>query len=104
MSSADSLLRATLNRLVVRLGHGLVDAAASLAVLAQDAPERLSREWDLFQQEVAAEADRLEQEFAQPGDANTSSTQASEQDQAQAQIDRLRAKVADLNRKVEVKH
>ncbi len=104
MSSPDSLLRATLNRLAARLSHGLADAAVGLAALAQDAPERLSNEWDLFQQEVIAEADRLEQEFAQPGDANTSSTQASEQDQAQAQIDRLRAKVADLNRKVEVKH
>ncbi len=84
MSSPDSLLRATLNRLAARLGHGLADAAAGLALLAQDAPERFSKEWDLFQQEVIAEADRLEQESGQD------------------QIDRLRAKVADLNRQVEI--
>ena len=103
MSSPDSLLRATLNRLAARLSHGLADAAVGLAALAQDAPERLSDEWDLFQQEVIAEADRLEQEIDQAEEVKASSSaQASES--AQAQIDRLRAKVADLNRKVEVKH
>jgi len=103
MSSPDSLLRATLNRLAARLSHGLADAAVGLAALAQDAPERLSNEWDLFQQEVIAEADRLEQEIDQAEEVMASSSaQASES--AQAQIDRLRAKVADLNRKVEVKH
>jgi uncharacterized protein YceH (UPF0502 family) len=103
MSSPDSLLRATLNRLAARLSHGLAEAAVGLAALAQDAPERLSNEWDLFQQEVIAEADRLEQEIDQAEEVKASSSvQASES--AQAQIDRLRAKVADLNRKVEVKH
>jgi len=103
MSSPDSLLRASLNRLAARLSHGLADAAVGLAALAQDAPERLSNEWDLFQQEVIAEADRLEQEIDQAEEVKASSSvQASES--AQAQIDRLRAKVADLNRKVEVKH
>jgi len=103
MSSPDSLLRATLNRLAARLSHGLADAAVGLAALAQDAPERLSNEWDLFQQEVIAEADRFEQEIDQAEEVKASSSvQASES--AQAQIDRLRAKVADLNRKVEVKH
>ncbi len=103
MSSPDSLLRATLNRLAARLSHGLADAAVGLAALAQDAPERLSNEWDLFQQEVIAEADRLEQEIDQAEEVKASSSvQASES--AQAQIDRLRAKVADLNLKVEVKH
>lgn len=103
MSSPDSLLRATLNRLAARLSQGLSEAAVGLAALAQDAPERLSNEWDLFQQEVIAEADRLEQEIDQAEEVKASSSaQASES--AQAQIDRLRAKVADLNRKVEVKH
>ena len=61
MSSPDSLLRATLNRLAARLGHGLADAAAGLAVLAKDAPERFTKEWHLFQHEVMAQPERLEQ-------------------------------------------
>lgn len=91
-----------MNRLAARLGHGLADAAAGLALLAQDAPERFSKEWDLFQQEVIAEADRLEQESGEVSEAKATSSPVSNQDQAQDQIDRLRAKVADLNRQVEI--
>ena len=91
-----------MNRLAARLGHGLADAAAGLAVLAKDAPERFSKEWDLFQQEVIAEADRLEQESGEVSETKATSSPVSNQDQAQDQIDRLRAKVADLNRQVEI--
>ncbi len=91
-----------MNRLAARLGHGLADAAAGLAVLAKDAPERFSKEWDLFQQEVIAEADRLEQESGEVSETKATSSPVSNQEQAQDQIDRLRAKVADLNRQVEI--
>ena len=91
-----------MNRLAARLGHGLADTAAGLALLAQDAPERFSKEWDLFQQEVIAEADRLEQESGEVGETKATSSPVSNQDQVQDQIDRLRAKVADLNRQVEI--
>ena len=66
MGSPDALIRATVNRLGARLGHGLADAAAELAVLAQDAPERLRQEWDLFQEEVQAEARGKEAHSADP--------------------------------------
>ena len=102
MSSPDSLLRATLNRLAARLGHGLADATAGLALLAQATPERFSKEWDLFQQEVIAEADRLEQESDEVSETKATSSPVSNQEKAQDQIDRLRAKVADLNRQVEI--
>ena len=99
MPSPDVLLKATVSRLAARLGHGLAEAAAEVAVLAQDAPERLRREWDLFQEEVQAEAERLQYgdqtsspEAPEPPSATDSPTESPQQ-----QIDRLRAKVADLN-------
>ena len=69
MGSSEALIRATVNRISARLGHGFADAAAELAVLAQDAPQRLRQEWDLFQDEVRAEAERIER-----GDQATAST------------------------------
>ena len=39
MGSSDAFIRATINRLGARIGHGLADAAAEIAVLAQDAPD-----------------------------------------------------------------
>ena len=41
MSAPQFLLQAALNRLGARVGSGLLDTAAGLAVLAQDAPRRL---------------------------------------------------------------
>ena len=59
MSAPQSLLQAALQRLGARVGSGLVDAAANLALLAQDAPERLRQELQLFWDEVEAEAERI---------------------------------------------
>ncbi len=105
MPSPDVLLKATLSRLAARLGHGLADAAAEAAVLAQDAPERLRREWDLFQEEVQAEAERLEHGDQPPSSAGHQEVSPKEApiDPPQQQIDRLRAKVADLNVRMEGK-
>ena len=104
MGSADSLIRATLNRIGARVGHGLADAAAELAVLAQDAPSRLRQEWDLFQDEVRAEAERLE---SPEGDEISRQKEAGSVDasdrEPQELIDRLRATVADLSKRIEVR-
>jgi len=104
MSSPDALIKATLNRLAARVGHGVVDAAAGLAVLAQDAPARLRQEWELFQEEVKVEADHLENQVEQPSEQNRDWPPETAHQQTQEQIDRLRAMVADLSAKVEAKH
>ena len=70
MGSTDAFIRAAVSRIGARLGHGLADAAAELAVLAQDAPDRLRQEWELFQEEVRAEAERLENGESNPSTAD----------------------------------
>ena len=101
MPSPDALLRATVNRLAARLGHGLAGAAAEVAVLAQDAPERLRREWDLFQEEVKAEAERLDSDQPEAAATAAASATSATSDDPQQQIDRLRAQVAELSRTLE---
>ncbi len=101
MPSPDALLRATVNRLAARLGHGLAGAAAEEAVLAQDAPERLRREWDLFQEEVRAEAERLDSDQPEASVTSAASATSATSDDPQQQIDRLRAQVAELSRTLE---
>ena len=59
MSAPQTLLQAAVNRLAARLGSGLADTAAGLAVIAQEAPARLQQELSLFWDEVAQEAERL---------------------------------------------
>ena len=122
MGSTDAFIRAAVSRIGARLGHGLADAAAEIAVLAQDAPDRLRQEWELFQEEVRAEAERLENGESSPstadptavGDATavrdatavTDTTGVVTQPTArtpQEMVDHLRASVAELNRMLEAR-
>jgi hypothetical protein len=97
MSAPQTLLQAAVNRLAARLGSGLADTAAGLAVIAQEAPARLQQELSLFWDEVEQEAERLETgapsaDSASGGGAVAQGPPADPQDQ----IDALRARVADL--------
>jgi uncharacterized protein YceH (UPF0502 family) len=102
MSAPQYLFQAALNRLAARFGSGLADTAAGLAVLAQDAPERLRRELDLFREEVEQEADRLERGGPAAGPmAKTAAAWGEGSADPQDQIDALRARVAELSRRLE---
>jgi len=90
-----------LNRFVARVGSGLAETAATLAVLAQDAPQRLREEFNLFWEEVEQEAERLDREQnSSPSSENRVNMHMNPYD-LQVQIDSLRAKVADLSKKME---
>jgi hypothetical protein len=84
------------------MGHGVADAAAGLAVLVQDAPDRVRQEWDLFQEEVKAEAERLGREGdGRVADAVSSPISSVEGESLQTKIDQLRARVAELGMRME---
>jgi len=100
MTPPDALLRAAMNRLIARVGEGVADAAAGVAVAVQDAPERIRQEWDLFQEEVKAEAERLQHD-EQPRSASAADRSGTEHESLQQRIDRLRAQVADLSTRLE---
>lgn len=117
MSAPQLFVQAVLNRLTSRLGSGLADAAASLAVLAREAPEKLQQDWELFWEEVQLEAERLDSGAGEAdsagGDAWTAATRsphaaaegpfaaAGSSPSAQAQIDQLRALVSGIARRLE---
>lgn len=107
MSAPRSLLQAAVNRLRARLGSGLADSLAGLAVIAQEAPERVRREFELFWQEVEQEAERLETAPDSAGGAAADTDAAADPSWAgtfatpQDQIDALRERVAALSRRLE---
>ncbi len=103
MSSTETLLKATLNRLTARLRKGLIDLANDFATVADKAPDKLRKEWDLFQEEVYEEVERLKTEAANNEEA-ASTNKKSDSSNPQDKIDRLRAKVAELSRKIEAKN
>ncbi len=98
MSAPQTLIQATLHRLSARLGSGLLDAAAGLTALAQDAPDRMRAELQWFWEEVEAEAQRLEE----AGPASTTvSTQTAESLDPQDRIDALRARIAAFSQRLD---
>jgi hypothetical protein len=114
MSAPQSLLQAAFNRLSARLGHRLLDSAAQLAELAQQAPGQFQQEWSVFWEEVELEAQRLERgPFAggtqdAHGAAGSAWPSAGPQDpppspssDPQDLIDGLRARVAHLTQRLE---
>jgi uncharacterized protein YceH (UPF0502 family) len=96
MSTPETLVQAALNRLAARLGSSAMDAAAQFSVMAQDAPQKLQQELELFWQEVQQEAERIEQ----PQAVSTKPTQAASEN-LQDQLDGLRAQVANFSRRLE---
>ncbi len=91
-----------MHRVLARMGHGVADAAAGFAVLVQDAPDRVRQEWDLFQIEVKAEAERLDREGGGHGvDAESSTAPSVEEESLQTKIDQLRSRVAELGIRME---
>jgi hypothetical protein len=112
MSAPQSLLQAAVNRLSARVASGLADTAATVSLLAQDAPLRLRQELELFWQEVEQEAARLDREgqgagsSSGPGSGPTATgpgagpAGAASTDPQEA-IDALRAQVAELARRLE---
>ena len=99
MSSSETLLKATLNRLFVRVSKGLSDFRLTF----KEAPNRFKEEFTLFREEVIDEATRLEDESngLDESDDFVSSSNPSGCDETQQIVDRLRAKVAQLSRKIE---
>ena len=91
-----------MHRVLARMGHGVADAAAGLAVLVQDAPDRVRQEWDLFQEEVKAEAERLDRENGGRGvDGQSSPASSVDEESLQTKIDQLRSRVAELGIRME---
>jgi len=99
-------MQALLNRLQARFGSSVADAAATLLATAEGAPARLSREWQLFWQEVELETERLASAQDPIADAEAFSAEAPGPSPAgagpsshdpQELIDNLRARVAALS-------
>jgi uncharacterized protein YceH (UPF0502 family) len=89
-------VQALLNRLQARFGSGLADAAATLLTAAEQAPGRVSQEWQLFWQEVELESERLAR-----GEGAAAASPEAGAAELQQQIDSLRARVAAIAHKLD---
>ena len=101
MNSSDSLLKATLNRLIVRLNKSLADTTKKISLLVNDAPQRIQTEWDLFKEEVKLEAERIDSISQQEDTSKSKAPDNQSEEPIQEKIDGLRKRLSLLNRKLD---
>ena len=94
MSNPESLFQATINRLKIRFEEKLLDIASKVSILLENSPERLNDEWELFKEEVYAEAERIDKKKTNTDTANKVLTN-------QERVDRIREKVSTLSKFIE---
>ena len=100
MTSSATLLQAALNRIAVRCSSVIGHLSSRMTGILHTAPSKLRDEWDLFQEEVLAEADRIENNSNQdPFTAN--GPPQSVENKTQEKLDLLRQKIGKLNIEVE---
>tara|TARA_B100000700_G_C14963450_1_gene817701 strand:+ start:1036 stop:1356 length:321 start_codon:yes stop_codon:yes gene_type:complete len=97
-SSDDTLLRAILNRLTVRIGEKLTNAAADITLKAKDAPDQLKKEWEILKEEIYTEAERIKNENTTKNSNHVEVDKRSEADSSLEKIDIIRSKVSELNK------
>ena len=103
MSDPEILLKAAINRITARITEKLINSAQDFSEIAEEIPKKVKEEWSNFKEEVIEETERLEKEtnFSKEQSSNQ---QSRKKDLTQAQIDKLRAKVIEINKSIEEKN
>ena len=100
MSDSEILLKAAINRIAARIKEKMIYSAEEFSEIAEELPEKLKAEWSSFKQEVIEESERLAQKKTSSKEKN-SQAQSSKADHIQTQINSLRSKVIEMNKKIE---
>jgi len=103
LSDSDILLKAAINRITARIQEKLIKSAEEFSEIAEDIPQKIQDEWSSFKEEVIQESERLEKKTNLSKEKN-SNQQSNKEDLIQAQIDKLRSKVIEINKNIEEKN
>tara|TARA_Y100001001_G_C7766565_1_gene223703 strand:+ start:196 stop:507 length:312 start_codon:yes stop_codon:yes gene_type:complete len=103
LSDSEILLKAAINRISARITEKLINSAQEFTEIAEELPQKLQNEWDIFKEEVIEESECLEKKTNESKE-KTSEEQLSKEDSIQIQIDNLRSKVIDINKDIEGKN
>ena len=103
MSDPEILLKAAINRITARITEKLINSAQDFSEIAEEIPKKVKEEWSNFKEEVIEETERLEKETTSSKEQN-SNQPSTKKDLTQAQIDKLRSKVIEINKSIEEKN
>ena len=100
MSDSEILLKAAINRITARIQEKLIKSAQEFSEIAEEMPQKLQDEWSSFKEEVIEESERLEKKKTSTKEKN-SNQPSTKEELTQAQINKLRSKVIEINKSIE---
>ena len=100
MSDSDILLKAAINRITARITKKLINSAQEFSEIAEEIPQKLQDEWSSFKEEVIEESERLGKKTTSSKEKN-SNQPSTKEELTQAQINKLRSKVIEINKSIE---
>ena len=103
MSDSEILLKAAINRITARIQEKLTKSAQEFSEITEELPQKLQDEWSSFKEEVIEESERLEKQ-TNSSQGESTNQPSSKEDLTQAQIDKLRSKVIEINKSIEEKN
>ena len=103
LSDSERLLKAAINRINARITEKLLNSAQELSEIAEAIPQKLQDEWSTFKEEVIEESERLAKKTNTSKEKNPNH-ESTKEDLLQAQIDKLRSKVIEINKSIEEKN
>tara|TARA_Y100001968_G_scaffold304082_1_gene318790 strand:- start:653 stop:952 length:300 start_codon:yes stop_codon:yes gene_type:complete len=95
MSSPESLLKATIKQIKIRIERKMIDLAKEISLFVENSPEKLNNEWEIFKQEVYDEAEIIENK---PNENNKPSPYPSSDEN---RIDGIRKRISKINKIIE---
>ena len=103
LSDSERLLKAAINRINARITEKLINSAQEFSEIVEEIPQKLQDEWSIVKEEVIKESQRLKKE-THTSKEKSPNHQSTKEDLLQAQIDKLRSKVIEINKSIEGKN
>tara|TARA_Y100001968_G_scaffold308532_1_gene327443 strand:+ start:375 stop:686 length:312 start_codon:yes stop_codon:yes gene_type:complete len=100
LRDSEILFKAAFIRITARITEKFINSAQEFSEIADEIPQRLQEEWSSFKAEVIEESERLEK-LRNSSKEKNHKQQSTKEDLAQAQIDKLRSKVIEINKNFE---
>ena len=100
MTNSDYLLKAAIKKVSEKLNEILVEKIEEVTNIAQDAPEILKKEFDIFKESIIEEASRMEKEENVQVNDPTNTYQNSGVNKALNEIESVNKQIDLFNKKI----
>ena len=101
MTNSDYLLKAAIKKVTEKLNEIVVEKIEEASIIAQDAPEKIKKEFDTLRESIIEEAARMEHEVSKNRNTDTSeSNQDQHLSDVLKEIEDIKVKIDHFNRKM----